>query len=122
MAIRKVNMDELFPPKVEKTYSEAVYVGEEDLVPVPMTLPAIDGQVIHDKLKAMVKGEPTYFPEYRLKMVPTGINTPYRQPAQHIKGKYQSAIRNRAMAMGLKVSIHWVKSKNNTVTMRVTLK
>jgi hypothetical protein len=122
MAIRKVNMDELFPPKVEKTYSEAVYVGEEDLVPVPMTLPAIDGQVIHDKLKAMVKGEPTYFPEYRLRMTATGVNTPYRQPVNRIKAKYVGAIRNRAKTMGIKVSILWVKSKNNTITMRVTLK
>jgi len=122
MGIRKVSMDELFPPKVEKTYSEAVYVGEEDLVPVPMTLPVIDGQVIHDKLKAMVKGEPTYFPEYRLKMTPTGINTPYRQPVDRIKAKYVGAIRNRAKTMGIKVSILWVKSKNNTIIMRVTLK
>jgi hypothetical protein len=122
MGIRKVNMDELFPPKVEKTYSEAVYVGEEDLVPVPMTLPIIDGQVIHDKLKAMVKGEPIYFPEYRLKMIPTGVNTPWRQPDDRIKAKYVGAIRNRAKTMGIKVSILWVKSKNNTVIMRVTLK
>jgi len=122
MGIRKVNMEELFPPKVEKTYSEALYVEEEDLVPVPMTLPAIDGQVIHDKLKAMVKGEPIYFPEYRLKMTSTGINTPHRQPVDRIKAKYVGAIRNRAKTMGIKVSILWVKSKNNTIIMRVTLK
>lgn len=122
MAIRKVNLNELFPPKEVKTYSEAVYVGDEDLVPVPMTLPVIDGQLIQDKLKAMVKGEPIYFPEYRLRMVPTGINTPYHHPSSLIKARYHSAIRNRANYMGLKVSIHWVKSKNNTVIMRVTLK
>ena len=122
MAIRKVNMAELFPPKEVKTYSEAVYVGDEDLVPVSMTLPAIDGQLIYDKLNAMVKDEPAYFPEYRLKMVSTGINTPYHHPSSLIKARYHSAIRNRATAMGIKVSIHWVKSKNNTVIMRVTLK
>ena len=124
MGIRKVKLEDVIPPKVVevKTYSEAVYVGDEDLVPVVKTLPVVDGQLVHDRLKTLTKGQPIYFPEYRLMMVGTGINTPYRHPARQDKVRYESALRNRAKAMGLGVSIRWVKTKNNTVTMKVSLK
>ena len=122
MVIRKVNMDELFPPKEVKTFSEAVYVEVEPEPYPAKEMPAIDGQLIYDRLNTLTKEQPVYFPEYRLGMQSDRVGPRYRQPSKIEKARYHNAVRNRAVAMGLKVAIYWVKTKNSTVTMRVTLK
>ena len=124
MGIRKVKLEDVIPPKVVefKTYSEAVYVEHEDVTPTVKEIPAPDSRLIKERLKELEVSEAVYFPEYRLEMMGDRIGPRYRKPPEKEKVKFRSAVRNNATAMGLKVSIYWVNTKNHTVTMRVTLK
>jgi hypothetical protein len=124
MGIRKVKLEDVIPPKVVevKTYSKAVYVEHEDVTPTVKEIPTPDSRLIKERLKELEVSEVVYFPEYRLEMMGDRIGPRYRQPPEKQKTKFRTAVYNNATAMGLKVSIYWVKTKNHTVTMRVTLK
>lgn len=122
MGIIKVNLDEVFPPKPPKTKSEAVYVDNE---PEPEKVTESKphrwkAELIQERLKGLNVGDEVYFPEFAVEET-SKYNTHAKHTSAKDKAESRGAITYNAGAVGLKVSVYWVRAKKSQVIPRVTV-
>jgi hypothetical protein len=123
MGIRKVNIEELFPPKPPKTKSEAVYVDTEpEPVKVTESKPhRWKAELIQERLKGLNVGDVVYFPELAVEET-NKYNTHAKHTSAKDKADNRNSITYNAGIVGLKVSVYWVRARNSKTIPRVTVK
>jgi hypothetical protein len=124
MSIRKVKLEEVFPPKPPKTKSEAVYVDDE---PEPETekvkvsrIHGWKGKLAQERLKGLDVGDVVYFPEFARSDI-RRCDHRTKQASKLDETNYRHAITRSADALGLSVSVYWVRARNSTVIPRATI-
>jgi|688.fasta_scaffold168216_2 hypothetical protein len=124
MGIRKINLDEVFPPKPPKTKSKAVYVDNEpEPVKVTESKPRNwRAKLIQERLKNANVGDIIYFPEFAVEEITRNrTQTKPRTIVKKERENIRAIIPYSANLLGLKVSVYWVRVRKSQVIPRVTV-